>query len=191
MRNQGNPRARYRPEKGPPIRGDSAWLDADTGEGLSNTFWPSGYVDYSGRAPDVWVDDPQTDEAVWRASRPSGGGRLVTYLLHPDKWALHDGPIKPALGFIPNVSVAPSQPIGYALRIVYETPVKLSSRPDLPQNPRGWFESFGEATACRKVGEVKIHATGKIKPVFARIVIHQPGAGPRDKGCVSLLRAKP
>lgn len=185
-----NPRARYRSEKGPPVKKDSAWLDVDTGDRISNTFWPAGYVDYTGREPDVWLDDPQIDEATWKASRPRGGGRLVTYLLHPDKWARHSGSFRSARDFIPNVSLAPSQPIGYALKIVYQTPVKLSSKPELPQNPRAWFESFGEATGCKKVGEVKIHATGKIKPVYAKIVIHAPGRGPRGAGCVPILRAK-
>jgi len=174
-----NPRAAYKPEKGPPVRKDSGWFDPDSDEDLSNTYWTAGIVDYSGRTAKVTVDDPELDSDEWESSRSSGEKRLITYLLHPDKWAQTGTKIKAARGFIPNVSAAPSQPLGYALTITYDVPVKLSSKPGLAKNPRAWFESWGEATALRKIGDITITSTGRKKPVYEEIVIHERGAGPR------------
>lgn len=170
-----NPYVRYKPEVGKPVKKDSKWIDLSSSRDVSNTYWPSGWVDYSGEKPVVFTQEPEISEREWK--RP--GARIVTYLLHPDKWAPVGHPIQSARGFIPNVSIAPTQPSGYALRITYNVPVKLSSRPHLAKNPRAWFESRGAATAFNEIGRVRIVGAGKggrVVPVYQEIVVHDPQA---------------
>lgn len=170
-----NPPVMYRAEKGPPVRRDSGWRNLDGArQDVSNTYWASGFVDFSGSAPRVWVEDPSSERA-WKG----GGRRLVTYLLHPDKFRAGRGRIQSANGMIPNVCRAPAEPIGYGLRVQYDVPVLLSSQPERKQNPRAWFASFGEATGVEPVGTVVIARNGLEVPVYRVIHIHAPGRGPR------------
>lgn len=165
-RRRDNPYVRYYAEKGPPLKASSHWSDvARSGSDISNTFWEGGIVDFSGSRPSVFVGPRGVEEGEWKRSK---GRRVTTYLLHPDKWSRS---IRSANSMIPNISEGPGKPIHYALRVVYETPVKLSNDPQRPVNPRAWFEARGDVHLGRKVGSAMIHSTGKEVPIYDKIVV--------------------
>jgi hypothetical protein len=167
----GNPPVRLRPEKGPPRLKSTRWTEFTTGADLSNTTWAHGWVDFSGARPSVEVHG-KISAAEFAAAR--GGGRKVTYLLHPDKFEDVDG-IHPAIGMIPNVSTSPTNPLAYALRVTWDVPVRLTADPGRRKNPRGWFEGRGEAWVREVVGRVRVVSTGKLQPVYREIRVWPAG----------------
>lgn len=160
-----NPAVYLQPEKGKPVDLSTKWVDFDTGEDLSNTYWAGGWVDFSGQLPSVVVED-ELDQKFYDEYRKTLGGRkIVTYLLHPDKFEDRDR-IKPAIGMIPNLSAgSPGKPFAYALRISWEVAVMLRTKPANRANPRGWFEGYGvpwvQLPGLGIVGEVHLYSGKK------------------------------
>lgn len=172
----GNPPVRLRPEKGPARLKSTKWTDFPTGADISNTTWERGWVDFSGARPDV-----QVEGAIPAAEydRAGAGRKFVTYLLHPGKFEDLDD-LRPAIGMIPNLNDGkPGNPIGYALRITWDVPVLLRTKPENITNPRGWYEGRGEAWARGRAGRIHL-SDGRVRDreVWSEIVIRPPGRSP-------------
>lgn len=174
-----NPSVYLRPEKGKPARKSTRWIDFQTGENLSNTYWKHGWVDFSGRLPSVVVED-QLHKDDYEEQR--SGRKMVTYLLHPDKFDDYED-VGPAIGMIPNLSAgSPGKPFAYALRLSWEVAVMLRTKPANRANPRGWFEGYGVPWVKEKVGKVRLYSGNqRIRDVWREVKVrheeHPPGRG--------------
>jgi hypothetical protein len=171
-----NPPVRLRPERGLPKQKSTKWTDFPTGDDLSNTTWERGWVDFSDARPSVEVHGKISAREYARAS---AGKKFLTYLLHPEKFQDIDN-IKPAIGMIPNLNQGkPGTVVGYALRITWDVPVMLRTKPDSPTNPRGWYEGHGEAWGRGRAGRVLLNVgVVRDREVWSEIVIRPPGRSP-------------
>lgn len=183
-----NPKVYLKPEKGRPVKQSTRWIDFQTGENLSNTYWLRGIVDFSGRLPRVEVTGEAT-AAIYNAAK--SGRKMVTYLLHPDKFNDFEG-IEPAIGMIPNLSLGgPGKPFAYALSLLWNVPVMLRTKPGNKANPRGWFEGHGAAWAREPVGRVKLYSGNQRLRDVWKVVQVRHADDPPDPGTGAWTRLEP
>ena len=177
-----NPAVYLKPEKGKPHKLSTKWVDYDSGDDLSNSHWLEGDVNFQGQLPRVTVDGETTEahfDSYSKQARKEGGRKIVTYLLHPDKFDDYQE-IHPAIGMIPNVSAtSPGKPFGYGLAIEWRVPVMLRTKPANKSNPRGWFEGTGVAYGDTKMGKVRLYSGNKRqRDIWNRIIIIMPWDAP-------------